>query len=125
MTATAAELTFRLVDAYNRRDRDAMHALLAEGIDYRRPGEPPLRAPDDVIARYERDWASYPDSRVEVRGLVESGEDVMAEITMHRALEGRPSTREAAVAHRWHGGRLVRYRQYTDAPAFRGDADRP
>ena len=91
-----------------------MRALLAPELEFVRPGGGTLRTADEVMAQYERDWAVMSGSCVVIRELVESGDGILAEITIHVTVGGRSSTVEAAIAHRWHDGRLVRYRLYSD-----------
>ena len=112
---TSKELTDRFIRAYNARDRMAIRAMLAPVLEYVRPGGARLTTPDEVMAQYERDWAMLRNSSVEVRALLETDESIMAEITaVATTIDGRSLTFEAAIAHRWHEGRLVRYRAYVD-----------
>src|SRR5262249_40208250 len=74
-----------------------------------------LTTAEEVMAQYERDWAVLRSSSVEVRALLESGECVMAELTLTAAtIDGRSLVFGAAIAHQWHDGQLVRYRAYMD-----------
>jgi ketosteroid isomerase-like protein len=66
------------------------------------------------MAQYERDWGVASSSSVEVRQLVESGDGIIAEITIKGTIGGRSLVVEGVVIHRWRNGRLVRYRAYTD-----------
>jgi ketosteroid isomerase-like protein len=111
---TPKELTIRFMDAFNERDRVAMRALLAPVLDYVRPGGGTLRTADAVMDQYERDWAVAASSRVEVRHLIESEDGIMAEISIHIAINGRSAAVDGALAHRWRDGKLVRYRLYSD-----------
>ena len=45
------ELTGRFMDAYNKRDRVAMRALLAPVLEYVRPGGGTLRTAEEVMAQ--------------------------------------------------------------------------
>jgi ketosteroid isomerase-like protein len=111
---TPKELTDRFMHAYNQRDRAAMRALLPPVLEYVRPGGGKLTTAEEVMAQYERDWAVLSSSSVEVRELVESGDGIIAEITLKVTMSGRSLSVEGVIAHRWRGGRLVRYRAYTD-----------
>jgi ketosteroid isomerase-like protein len=108
------DLTGRFMTAYNERDREALRALLAPELEYVRPGGGTLRTADEAMAQYERDWAVMSISSVEVRELFESGDGILAEITIRATINGRSVAVEAALAHRWRGGKLVNYRLYSD-----------
>jgi ketosteroid isomerase-like protein len=112
--ASARELTAQYVDAYNRRDRTAMRELLSTTLEYVRPGGGTLRTAVEVMAQYERGWAVLERSRVVVRDLMESSDAILAEITVEGSLGGRSAAVEGVIAHRWHDGKLVRYRYYSD-----------
>jgi ketosteroid isomerase-like protein len=112
--STPAGLTRRFMDAYNRRDAQALRDMLPRELEYVRPGGGVLRTADEVIGQYGRDWSVLLESRVDVRGLIESAGAVFAEISIHgRTAQGTLSL-EGALVHEWRHGRLVRYRLYTD-----------
>jgi hypothetical protein len=112
---TSKELTNRFIRAANARDRMAIRAMLTPVLEYVRPGGPRLTTPDEVMAQYERDWAMLRSSSVEGRALLEADESIMAEVTLvATTIDGRCLTVESVIAHRWHEGRLVRYRAYVD-----------
>ena len=111
---TSKELTDRFIRAYNARDKVAIRAMLAPVLEYVRPGGGTLTTPEEVVAQYERDWAMLSSSKVDVPAVLEAEESIMAEITIHATARGRSLAVEAAIAHRWHEGRLVRYRLYLD-----------
>ena len=111
---TPRQLTASFMDAFNRRDRLGLRALLAPDLEFVRPGGGTLRTADEVIAQYERDWAAMSSSSVAVRNLVESDNGIMAEITINATINGRLLAVPAALAHRWRDGKLIRYRLYSD-----------
>jgi len=113
-TPTPTELTLRFMDAFNARDRAAIRAMLAPDLEYVRPGGGVLRTADAVMDQYERDFATTESVRVGVRRSLESGDALMAEITIHVTVDGRTTAVAAAVAHGWRDGLLVRYRLYAD-----------
>ncbi len=113
---TPAELSRAFLDAYNRRDGEAMRAMLADDFTYIRPGPVTLDGADRVIARYGKDWEAV-GATLRVRRLLEAGDDVVMEITIDRP-DG--VSIEAVVLHRWEEGRLVDYRLYRD-PVQPGD----
>jgi hypothetical protein len=110
---TPKELSDRFVRAYNERDRVAIRNLLPV-LEYIRPGGGKLTTAEEVMAQYERDWAAVSSSSVEVRELLESDDGIIAEITIRATMKERSLSLEAVVAHRWRGGRLIRYRAYSD-----------
>lgn len=112
--AGAREMTQRFIDAYNRRDRGAMRELLPATPDYVRWDVGRLGTADEVMAQYERDWAILESARVVVRDLIESGDRIIAEITLEATVAGRSGAVEGVVAHRWRDGKMVRYRSYQD-----------
>jgi hypothetical protein len=111
---TPKELSDRFIRAYNERDRVAIRELLPPVLEYVRPGGGKLTTAEEVMAQYERDWAVLSSSSVEVRELLESDDGIMAEITIRATMKERSLSVEAVVAHRWRGGRLIRYRAYSD-----------
>ena len=111
---TPKELTARFIHAYNQRDREALRALLAPVLEYVRPGGAKLTTAEEVMAQYERDWVVLSSSSVEVRELVESGDGIIAEITVKGTIGGRSLALEGVIFHRWRDGRLIRYRAYSD-----------
>ena len=111
---TPRELTARFMHAYNQRDREALRTLLAPVLEYVRPGGGKLTTAEEVMAQYERDWAVLSSSSVEVRELVESGDGIIAEVTLKVTMSGRSLTLELVIAHRWRNGQLIRYRAYSD-----------
>jgi ketosteroid isomerase-like protein len=84
-------------------------------LEYVRPGGGKLTTAEEVMAQYERDWVVLSRSSVEVRELVESGDGILAEVTLEgTTMSGRSFTLEAVVIHRWRGERMIRYRVYSD-----------
>jgi len=94
--------------------REALRALLPPQLEYVRPGGGTLRTADEVIDQYEREWAVMSNSRVEVRELFESDNGIIAEVTIGATINGCSRSVEAAPAHRWVAGRLIRNRLYAD-----------
>ena len=111
---TPLEHSQAFIDAYNRRDADALRALLAPELEYVRPGPVTLTTPDEVMTQYEMDWTRFERSRVDIRSFVEVDDTVAAEVTISASAGGREVVVEAVVVHQWRNGRLVRYRAYFD-----------
>ena len=116
---TAAELSRRYIDAHNAHDLDAIVALVADEIDFKRPDAPVLTSRHQVRERYATDWSSHGQAHVSVLRLLEAGSTVIAEIEVDA---GAPSNEwyRGVVIHDWdEDGLLVRYRLYV------GDSERP
>lgn len=107
---TPSDLSRAFLDAYNRRDSEAIRAMLAEQFSYVRPGPKPIDGIDNVLAQYQKDWDTV-GATLSVRRVVASGSDVAMEISIEL-----PAGRvvEAAVLHRWADDRMVEYRLYRD-----------
>jgi len=113
-TSTPLEHSQALINAYNRRDAEALRSLLAPKLEYIRPEAITLTTPDEVMAQYEIDWATFERSRVDIRSYVEDEDTVAAEVTILASRERQDMVVEAVVFHQWRNGRLVRYRAYFD-----------
>ena len=120
----ALRLSLAFVAAVNEHDKSAMKALLAEDLDYVRPGGGRLSRAGDVIRQYERDWASLA-STVEVLRIAQAFDQVFAEVAIHATVDGKPATIPGVVIHRWQGGRLINYRLYPDPLAQSVAATQP
>lgn len=107
----SADLSRAFISAYNRRDADAMRALLHPEIEYIRPGGRTRESAAHVIAAYEKEWRLN-DVKVAVRRVVEQADAVAIEITVTDA-SGAPLF-AGGVFHDWRDGLLVRYRAYFD-----------
>ena len=99
------------VEAYNRRDVDAIRALLDPDVTYVRPGPKPLEGVNAIMAQYDEDWRMY-DATIEVRRVLEDDDTVAVELTLTSG-DGQIAL-EAIVIHRWADERMVEYRLYLD-----------
>ena len=106
-----AELSQAFINAYNQRDADGLRALIADEIEYIRPGGILRESIDHVVAAYEKEWRTA-DVRVAVRRLVSTNTQVAAEIAIVN--QSGDSLFEGGVFHDWNDGKLVRYRAYFD-----------
>ena len=116
---TAAELSRRYIDAHNAHDLDALAALVADEIDFKRPDDPVLTSRQQVRERYATDWSTHGQAHVSLLRLLEAGSTMIAEIEVDA---GPPSHEwyRGVVIHDWNeDGLLVRYRLYV------GDSERP
>lgn len=98
-----SDLSAQLLDAYNRRDREAMREMLSPEAVYIRPGPIRIQSVDAIMALYENDWESYDNENV-IRGMIEDGDTVAMEFTISEA--DAPIEVEAFVLHPV-GGRPV------------------
>lgn len=109
---TPAELSRRYIRAHNDQDLDGLVALVADGVDFKRPDDVALTSRDEVRARYAGDWSTHRQVHVKVLRLLETGATVIAEIEVDA---GPPSHQwyGGVVVHDWNAdGRLVRYRLF-------------
>ena len=115
---TAAELSRRYIDAHNAHDLDAIVALVADEIDFKRPDDPVLTNRQQVRERYAIDWSSHGQAHVSLLRLLEAGS-----IEIEIEVDAGPPSKEwyrGVVIHDWNeDGLLVRYRLYV------GDSERP
>lgn len=107
----AAGLSMAFVDAYNRRDTDAIRSMLAADVTYARPGPRPVVGVEAIMGQYREDWRTY-DALIEVRRVIEAGDTVAIELTL-RTADGKLKV-EAIVVHRWADDRMTEYRLYLD-----------
>ncbi len=100
-----------LVDAYNRRDAEAIRAMLHPDITYVRPGPWPVPDHDAIVRLYQADWARN-GARLEIRSTMEDGDRVLVELTI--TVPGADRPMEGCAVHRWDDGLLSEYRAYLD-----------
>jgi hypothetical protein len=116
---SAADLSRRYVESHNSQNLDALTALVAAEVDFKRPDDRLLTTRAEVRAQYAEDWSTHSQVHVEVLRLLESGSTVIAEIEV----DAGPPSREwyrGVVIHDWsEDGHLSRYRLYV------GDTQRP
>lgn len=105
------DLSIAYIDAYNRRDEQALRSFLPDELVYVRPGPLTLRTVDEVVDLYRSEWAAH-DSRCEIRSTLEVGDVFAGEVTLVSSLTGAEV--ECGVFHRWIDGKLVSYRAYVD-----------
>ena len=104
------ERSLALIDAYNRRDADAIAAVLHPDIEYVRPGPRLAAGPDSIIRLYRSDWERN-DATIAVHSSMSDGDRVTVEIEVTSA---SGATFQGAAFHRWDDGLLVGYRAYLD-----------
>ena len=114
-----AALSQRYIEAHNRHDLDGLLALVADDVDFKRAGDPPLRGKAAVRRQYEDDWGGHMNVVVNIAQVFEGGGKVAVGIHVH---SGPPSDvhYDGVVVHHWNAeDRLTRYRLFVDevAPA--------
>lgn len=120
MSDAPADVYLAYIDAENRRDRDAMDAVLAPELTVTFNGRPVLGSSEADAEATAELWAAYPDYRRTVDGVVASGDEVVASWRMigrpRPDLAGRLG--ELAISGcSWVtvvGGRIVDARLYGD-----------
>ncbi|HKB24654.1 MAG TPA: nuclear transport factor 2 family protein [Methylomirabilota bacterium] len=121
-----------LCGAINGRDWDAWRQLLSDDCEWvfveRGITGGTLRGGVEVAAAFKQWTTTFPDLRMDIDNLIVAGETVVAEWsargTQHGPLKrgegwypatGRSFTRRGCWVAELHGGRIVRFRAYTDA----------
>ncbi len=117
----------RLYEAFGRRDRDTILALLHPDIEWvqnegfpgggRHVGVEAVL--EDVFAKFRRDWDVW---QAPVREWLDAGEIVVAvgEYRGTYKATGRSMTAVFAGLYRVQGGRIVQFRQFTDTAKIAG-----
>lgn len=84
------ELVHRYVDAFNKRDIAAMHALYAEdAITYDPQRSEPIKGWDGIEAAIRMQWTAFSDQRWALpRPVVASGNRVAYEVAMQMTHDG-------------------------------------
>jgi ketosteroid isomerase-like protein len=105
----------RALDAFNRRDLEALGALWAEDFRYRAPGEgTSTRA--QSLARERRLFAEFPDLRAKLRSQLVQGERLFMEVTLEgtQRASGRAVRLDFAAVFQFEGGLARSERIYYD-----------
>lgn len=108
---TPRQLSLRFLEAYNRRNAEALRALIDPEVHYVRMGGRVADGVDDVVAAYVASWDA--GFVFELDRSTEEGDAVVIEITGRRQ---RPPHEviKACDYHRWRDGRMIEYRAYVD-----------
>lgn len=116
----ASELSIEFIAAFNRKDGDAMWAILHPEVYYQVGGGTSFSGIPAVQAYYANPLDS--DVHAENVSIIDSGDVVFAENRITGSLpDGRSYSLEQAVRHRWDDGLLVEYRNYNDPPSVQGE----
>jgi ketosteroid isomerase-like protein len=130
MTSANVEVVRRQVDAFNRRDPDAIAAdWHPEGIFEPASVAPiegrPYRGPDG-IRKFLEDYAdTWDDSHLEYASFVDLGERVLAlgRIEVRHRDSDVPIAQPHAMVYEFRNGQIVRLRSYLDHAEARAAAD--
>ena len=114
MSQGNAENARRTIDAWNRRDLEAMLRIAAPEIVYVNapaavePGT--RRGRDEYEAVLRAQWDILGDARLEIESLQATGDDAFAMVRMSRTLAGSPAPLEVLIGMRmtFRDDRLVR-----------------
>ena len=118
----AAELSRAFIAAFNRRDGDAMWALLHPNVHYQvGAGQATSFSGIPAVQTYYTNSLAS-DARAETVSITVSGDIVFAENRITGTLpDGRSYSIEQAVRHCWQDGLLIEYRNYNDPPLVEGE----
>jgi ketosteroid isomerase-like protein len=119
-TSTEAHLeTVRAaVDAFNRRDVEAMRALGGDDFVYdwsrsMAPNRGIYRGPEGFIEFAEEQWDMFSELEIEPQELIPRGNHVVVPITVRaRGREDIPVSANSAMLYTFEEGRLVRITLY-------------
>lgn len=106
----SVDRSLALIDAYNRRDGEAIRAMLHPDIVYVRPGPRQARSTDSIVRLYQSDWDRN-DATIAVRSTMSEGDRVAVEIEVTFP---SGTVLQGAAVHRWDGDLLAEYRAYLD-----------
>jgi ketosteroid isomerase-like protein len=109
-----AEKAQRVMDAWNRRDLDALLGMAAPDIEYVNaptavePGT--RRGLDEYASVLRAQWADLGDARVDVESLQTLGDEVFAQLRLSRTLAGSDARVDLRAGMRltYRGGQLAR-----------------
>jgi steroid delta-isomerase-like uncharacterized protein len=88
-TTSAAAVGRATIDAFNAHDTSAMRAIWGDGMTERFP-DATVVGPDALAAYFQGLFDAMPDVRMELRGVVEDGEDVLLRWTLTGTHTGAP-----------------------------------
>ena len=120
MSAETIEIVRRGLDAYNRRDFDAIRALNTEDVELdwsasRGPEAGVYRGIDDVIGFYRNFLAAWQLVEIEPNDFIESGGSVVVPNTTHlRGRDGIETAARSALVFDLRDGRIARIRLYQE-----------
>jgi steroid delta-isomerase-like uncharacterized protein len=121
-----AEVVTKGYEAANRGDLDGLMDLLTPDIEFWDVGQPPVHGTADVRAALSRVLVAFPDLKLTVRNLIESGDWVAVETTSTGTnlgpthdpagneipATGKRVSMEDCSVIRFRDGKLASYRAY-------------
>ena len=117
-TEAQLETVRAAVDAFNRRDVEAMRALGGDDFVYdwsrsMAPNRGIYRGPEGFIEFAEEQWDMFSELQIEPQELIPRGDHVVVPITVRaRGREDIPVSANSAMLYTFEGGRLVRITLY-------------
>ena len=114
------ELVRTAIDAFNRRDTEAMIAMGVEGFEYDwtrslGPNAGIYRGVDGFLEFVDEQWNTFEEVRLEPRDMVVRGDHVVVTAVTHgRGREGIEVTARSAQLFTFEDDRLVRITLYQD-----------
>ena len=114
MSEENVEIVRRVIDAWNRRDIEDLHALTdpeAEYVNSPTAIEPGTRrGRDETTAVMRAQWESLTDARTEIDRIYDRGEEVIASGRVSRRMPGSNARLEDRVLVSWkiRSGKIVR-----------------
>ena len=114
------ELVRHAIDAFNRRDTDAMVALGVDDFEYDwtrslGPNRGIYRGVDGFLEFITDQWSTFDEVRIEPREIVPCGDHVMVDAVTHgTGRQGVAVTAKSAQLYTFDDGRLVRVTLYQD-----------
>ena len=118
MSQENVELTYKAVDAFNRRDIDAILALSHPDMEHVALGGETYRGHDDVRAWWEETFSGIGDVFVEAQGVRDFGDTVLlaARLRGHGTSSRVPFDQSIWTVHRWSEGQMVRWTSHLHEP---------
>jgi ketosteroid isomerase-like protein len=114
------EVVKQSLDAYNRRDFDAMRTVSDPDLEVdwsasRGPEVGVYRGMEEVLRFYRNFFDAFEKSEIEPLDFIESGDSVVVPNTAHmRGRDGIEIVARSAFVFETHGGRVTRIRLYQE-----------
>jgi ketosteroid isomerase-like protein len=118
--AANVEVARQAIDAFNRRDVDAMRALGDEDFVYdwsrsRGPIQGVYRGPEGFMEFAHEQWDMFSEMEIEPQELIPRGDHVVVPISVRaRGRGGIPVSASSAMLYTFDDGRLVRVTLYQE-----------
>lgn len=111
----------RLIDAYNRKDREALSKLYADDISLWTSLGGSVTGKDEVLAHVDELFEKLPDERMTAETVVTDGETIVVELLSTGSdAKGRPYEFQFTEVFELENGRFVKIRTYIDPDVVEG-----